>query len=59
MDAFIEKDQPIRFSGDGADHQKGVAERVIQTVILMAWTMLIHSTTRSPQDNITAELCPM
>ena len=36
MDAFIEKDQPIRFSGDGADHQKGVAERVIQTVILMA-----------------------
>ena len=54
IDALIEKDQHIRFSGSGAAHQKGVAERGIQTVIQMACTMLIQYDMCSPQGTITA-----
>ena len=43
MNALIEKFQHTRFSGAGAAHQNGVAERVIQMVIRIDRTMLIHS----------------
>ena len=59
MDALIEKDQHIRFSGSGAAHQNGVTERGIQTVFWMARTMLVHSTIYSPQGTITDELWDM
>ena len=59
MDEFIEKDQHIHFSGTCAAHQNGVAKRGIQTVIQIARTMTIHSTTYSPHGTITAELWPM
>ena len=59
MSQLLEDNQQIRFSGAGAAHQNGVAERGIQTVVKMARTMLIHAAMRSPQGTITAELWPM
>ena len=41
----------------GAQHQNGVAERAIRTVIECAWTSLIHAAIRNP-DNIDATLGP-
>ena len=48
MDALIENNQHIRFSGAGADHQNGVAKHGTQTFIQMGRTIMIHSTMRSP-----------
>ena len=51
------ENQGITFSGVGAQHQNGVAERAICTVIERAWTSLIHAAIRNP-DNINAMLWP-
>ena len=59
MGHLIERHQNIRFSGAGAAHQNGVAERGIKTVVDMARTMLIHAAMRSPSGTISAELWPM
>ena len=59
MNALIEKFQHTRFSGAGAAHQNGVAERVIQMVIRIDRTMLIHSDMWIPQGNITSDLWPI
>ena len=59
MDAWIEKDQHIRFSGAGADNQNGVTKLRTQTVIWMDHTMMIQYVMRSPQGFITDELWTM
>ena len=41
--------QSITFSGVGAQHQNGVAERAIRTVVERARTMLIHASIRNPE----------
>ena len=41
--------QPIKFSGVGAHHQNGVAERAIQTMSSWARTMLLHATIHWPE----------
>ena len=41
--------QSIKFSGVGAHHQNGVAERAIQTVSSWARTMLLHATIHWPE----------
>ena len=51
------ENQGIAFSGVGAQHQNGVAERAIRTVIERARTSLIHTAIRNP-DNIDATLWP-
>ena len=43
--------QTIRFSGVGAHHQNGVAERSIKTICYLARTMLIHSALSWPGAN--------
>ena len=45
------KHQTIRFSGVGAHHQNGVAERAIKTICYLARTMLIHSALSWPRAN--------
>ena len=47
------KKQTIRFSGVGAHHQNGVAERSIRTVSEAARSMLIHSAIHWPQETST------
>ena len=59
MHQLISSNQQIRFSGVGAAHQNGVAERSIRTVVDMARTMMIHAAMRSPQGTISADLWPM
>jgi hypothetical protein len=41
--------QSIRFSGPGAHHQNGVAERNIGNIFAIARTMLIHAVIRWPE----------
>ena len=58
MEQLNASKQDIRFSGSGAAHQNGVAERGIQTVVNMARTMMLHAALHAP-DLVTAELWPM
>jgi hypothetical protein len=41
--------QEIRFSGVGAHHQNGVAERAIGTIMRLARTMMLHAAIRWPE----------
>ena len=46
------ENQTITYSGVGAQHQNGVAERSIRTVVERTFTMLIHAAMRNP-DNLS------
>ena len=59
IDALIENDEHIRFSGSGSAYHNGVVKYGIQTVIQMAHTMIIHSVMSSPHGTITAGLWPI
>lgn len=50
--------QHISFSGGGAHHHNGVAERTIQTVMTMARTILLHTMTYWPEET-SINLWPM
>ena len=45
---IIEMEQGFKFSGVGAHHQNGVAERAIQTVLTHARTVMLHAAIRWP-----------
>jgi hypothetical protein len=45
------KQQTIKFSGVGAHHQNGIAERSIKTISYLTRTNLIHSAIRWPEMN--------
>jgi transposase InsO family protein len=55
---LVSKGQNIRFSGSGAAHQNGVAERGIRTVVGMARTMMLHAALRYGDRVITQDLWP-
>jgi len=55
MGAIMEQRQQVRFSGSGAAHQNGVAERGIQTVVNMARTMMLHAAMHSPDGFVQTE----
>ena len=57
-DKILENQQIITFSGVGAHHQNGAAERAIRTIFTIARTMLTHAAIRWP-DAITTDLWPM
>ena len=48
MENLLKKRKKIKFSGAGASHQNGTAERVIKTVVTMVGTMLMHAELRFP-----------
>ena len=58
FEAEIEKgSQSITYSGVGAQHQNGVAERAIRTVVERARTMLIHAAMRN-QEHVDVQFWP-
>ena len=59
MEDLLKKQQNIRFSGAGASHQNGAAERAIKAVVTMARTMLIHAALRCPEDTLSTDIWPM
>ena len=59
MEHLNTRNQTIRFSGAGAAHQNGIAERAIKTMVNMARTMLIHADLHSPGGTISMDLWPM
>ena len=56
MEELLKKQQKIRFSGAGASHQNGAAERAIKPVVTMARTMLMHTVLRCPEDKLSTYL---
>ena len=50
MEELLNNQKSISFSGAGASHQNGAAERAIKTVVTMARTMLMHAALRCPED---------
>jgi hypothetical protein len=46
LEELVRTNQTIRFSGAGAGHQGGVAERSIRTIVTMARTMMLHAALR-------------
>ena len=58
MKQIHDNEQFITFSGVGAHHQNGVAERAIRTVVTWARTMLLHAQLRWP-DATSPESWPM
>ena len=59
MEDLLKKQQKISFSGAGASHQNGAAERAIKTVVTIERTMLIHALFRCPEDTLSTDLWPM
>ena len=59
MEELLKKHKKIRFSGAGASHQNGAAERAIKTVVTMVRTMLVHAALRFPEDTFSTDIWPM
>ena len=59
MEELLKKQQKISFSGSGASHQNGAAERSIKTVVTMSRTMLMHADLRCPEETLSTYICPM
>ena len=59
MEELLKKQKKIRFSGAGASHQNGSAERAIKTVFTIARTILMHAVLRCPEDTLATNIWPM
>ena len=59
MEELLKNQKKIRFSGAGASHQNGAAERAIKTVVIVTRTMLIHAALRCPEDTFSTDIWPM
>ena len=56
IEELLKNQQKIRFSGSGASHQNGAAERDIETVVTIASTMLMHDELICPEDTFSDDL---
>ena len=56
---MLNKNQHISFSGAGASHQNGSAERAIKMLVTMKSTMLSHAALRCPEYKLSTDLWPM
>ena len=55
---ILAKQLDINYSGTGAHHQNGIAERAIQTVTYLARSMLIHMCLHWPDQSTEIDLWP-
>ena len=56
LEELTKKCQTLTFSGIGAPHQNGVAERAIGVTQQMAQTVMLHTAMHSPEGVIIADL---
>ena len=59
MEEILKKQQKIRFSGAGASHKNGAAERAIKMVVTMTSTMLMHAALICTEDIFSTDIWPM
>ena len=57
QDDLLQREQTINYSGVGAHHQNGIAERAIHTVSESAHAMLLHAAMHWPQE-VSMDLWP-
>ena len=58
MEGMLKKQQKISFSGAGASHQNGAAERAIKTVVTIESIMLMYTAIRCPEDTMPTDIWP-
>ena len=58
MEEMLKNQQQIIFSGAGASHQNGSAERAIKTVVTMERTMLIHPALICTAEKVSTDIWP-
>ena len=56
MEELLKKKKMIRFSGDGASHQNGAADRAIKSVVNTEMTTMMHAALRCPEDTLSTDL---
>ena len=59
MEDILKKHQKIRFSGNGASHKNGAADRAIKTVVTMEKTMLMRAALRCTEEKFSTDIWPM
>ena len=59
MEDLLKQQQKIRFSGAGALHQNGPAERAIKTVVTIERSMLRYAALRCPEEKLCTDTFPM
>ena len=59
MEELLKNQQKIRFSGAGASHQNGAAERATKKVVTMERTMLMHAALKFPEDTFYTDIWKM
>ena len=55
---MLKKQQKISFSGAGASHQNGAAERAIKTVVTIESIMFMYTAIRCPEDTMPTDIWP-
>ena len=59
MEGLLNKQQNIRFSGAGASHQNGAAERAVKTEFNMENIQVMHASLRCPEETLTTDIWTM
>ena len=59
METLLKKQQNIRFSGAGASYKNGEAEHVINAVVTMTRTMLMHAALWFFEGTVSTDVWPM
>ena len=59
MEELLNNQQNIKFSDSGTSYQNGASKRVINTVVTMESTMLMHDALRCPEDKFSTDIWPM
>ena len=59
MEELLGGQKKIRFTGAGASYRNGTAERIINMVVTLERTILMHSALRCPEEHFSADPLPI